>query len=109
MKTTTVTLIKKTQTGTDPFGRPICTETQVPVDGCLVGQPSADQIVQINELYGKKIAYVVGIPKGDTNNWEDAELLIFGDRYRTIGFPETGIQENIPLFWGKNVKVERYG
>ena len=107
MKTITVQLVVKTEEGTDPFGAPIETEEIIDVPGCLVGQPSSDQITQTLEMYGKKIAYVVGVPKGDTNKWYDTELIIWGDRYRTIGFPETGIQENIPLKWGQNVKVER--
>ena len=74
----------------------------------MVGQPSSDDISQTLEMYGKKIAYVVGVPKGDANSWVDTEVIIWGERFRTIGYPETGIQENIPLLWGKNVKVERY-
>jgi hypothetical protein len=51
----------------------------------------------------------LGIPKGDDHDWNDTEVFIWGEKFRTIGFPETGIQENIPLRWGQNVKVERYG
>ena len=107
MKTITVQLVVKTEDGTDPFGAPIETEEIVDVPGCLVGQPSSNEISQTLEMYGKQIAYVIGVPKGDTNKWYDTEVIIWGDRYRTIGFPETGIQENIPLSWGQNVKVER--
>ena len=109
MKTITVQLAVKTQSGVDPFGAPIETEELVDVPGCLVGQPTSDDIVQTMEMYGKKIAYVIGVPKGDTNKWEDTDVVIWGERFHTIGFAETGIQENIPLYWGKNVKVERYG
>lgn len=107
MKSITVKLVVKTEDGTDPFGAPIETEEIIDVPGCLVGQPSSDEISQTLEMYGKHIAYVIGVPKGDTNKWFDTEVIIWGDRYRTIGFPETGIQENIPLQWGQNVKVER--
>ena len=109
MKTMTVQLVKKAHTATDPFGMPIETEEYVDVPGCLVGQPSTDEITQTMEMYGKQIAYVVGVPKGDTNTWVDADVIIWGERFRTIGYPMTGIQENIPLNWGQNVKVERYG
>lgn len=109
MKTITVKLIEKTQTSTDPFGAPVFSEQEVDVAGCLVGMPTADQISQTLEMYGKHIAYVVGVPKGDTHKWTDTDVIIAGERYRTIGYPETGIQENIPLQWGQNVKVERYG
>lgn len=109
MKTMTVQLVVKIEEGTDPFGAPIESEEIIDVPGCLVGQPSSDEISQTLEMYGKQIAYVVGVPKGDENTWVDTDVIIWGERYRTIGFPQTGIQENIPLAWGKNVKVERYG
>lgn len=108
MKGIDVVLIKKTQTSVDPFGQPVYEESEITVHDCLVGQPSTEDITSTIELYGKKIAYVVGIPKGDTNDWTDAEVKFFGKRFRTIGFPQEGIPENIPLRWGKNVKVEMY-
>lgn len=109
MKTTTVQLAVKTEGAPDPFGMPTETEQLIDVPGCLVGQPSSDDITQTMEMYGKKIAYVVGVPKGDEHSWVDTDVIIWGERYRTIGYPETGIQGNIPLKWGQNVKVERYG
>lgn len=109
MKGMTVQLVVGTVTGYDPFGAPIESEELVNVDDVLVGQPSTDDVTNTNQLYGKHIAYVLGIPKGDNHNWENAKVYIWGEPYRTIGFPQTGIQENIPLRWGTNVKVERYG
>ena len=109
MKTVTVQLVQKTQTGTDPFGAPIYTETLIDVPGCLVGQPSTDEVNQTMQLFGKMIASVVGVPNGDTHSWVDTDVIIWGERFKTIGYPMTGIQENIPLKWGQNVKVERYG
>lgn len=109
MKGMTVQLVVKTQDGTDPFGMPIETEEIIDVPDCLVGQPSTDEIAATMEMYGKQIAYVVGVPKGDENSWVDTDVIIWGERFRTIGYPETGILENVPLRWGKNVKVERYG
>lgn len=109
MKGTTVQLVVGTVTGYDPLGKPIETEELVNVDDVLVGQPSTDDITSSIQLYGKRIDYVLGIPKGDTHNWTDATVYIWGEKFRTIGYPMTGEQENIPLRWGKNVKVERYG
>ena len=109
MKTTTVKLVNKTKVGEDDFGNDIVTKTIVDVPGVLVGSPTQDDIVNALQLYGKKVSYVLGIPKGDSHNWTDAVVEIWGDRYRTIGFPITGESENIPLRWGQNVKVERYG
>ena len=109
MKGMTIYLVQATQTGADPFGQPIETEELIPVEDCLVGTPSTDDITDTLNLYGKKVEYVVGIPKGDSHNWTDAVVEIWGERFRTIGYPMTGIQENIPLRWGQNIKVERYG
>ena len=109
MKGMTVQLAVKTVTGYHPFGAPIETEELIDVEDVLVGQPTTDDVTNTIQLYGKKIEYVLGIPKGDTHNWTDAEVIIWGQRFRTIGYPQTGIQENIPLRWGQNVRVERYG
>lgn len=109
MKGMTVQLVVKTQSGTDPFGAPIYTEELVNIDDVLVGSPSTEDVLSTQNLTGKRIAFVLGVPKGDDHIWEDTFVYIWGERYRTIGAPETGIQENIPLRWGKNVKVERYG
>ena len=109
MKGMTINLVVKTETGTDEFGAPIYTEELVPVDDCLVGQPTSDDMANALSMYGKKIAFTIGIPKGDTHDWTDAEVEFFGARFRTVGYPETGIQANIPLRWGQNIKVERYG
>ena len=109
MKGTTVQLVVKTETGTDPFGKPIATEELVDVPDVLIGSPTTDDITNTINLYGKKVEYVLGIPKGDTHNWVDAEVQFWGMRFRTIGYPTTGEPENIPLRWGQNVKVEKYG
>lgn len=109
MKGTTVQLVVGTVTSYDPFGNPVETEQLVDVADVLVGQPSTDDITSSIQLYGKRIDYVLGIPKGDENDWTDVTVIIWGERFRTIGYPMTGEQENIPLRWGKNVKVERYG
>ena len=109
MKGTTIQIVKTTQTGTDPFGKPIYSEQFVDVPDVLVGSPTTDDVTSTLNLYGKKIEYVLGIPKGDTNNRVDAEVVIWGKRFRTIGYPVTGEQANIPLRWGQNVRVERYG
>lgn len=109
MKGTTVQLVVKTQSGTDPFGAPIYTEELVNVPDVLVGSPTTDDVTDSLNLYGKKIEYMLGIPKGDTHNWTDTDVIIWGNRYRTFGYPITGEQANIPLRWGQNVRVERYG
>lgn len=111
MKGITVTLTTRTQTGTDPFGQPIYTDTTKDVSDVLVGEPSTDDVTNAITMYGKKIAYTLAIPKGDENAWEDTFVTLptpFGGTYRTIGSPTAGIEENIPLRWNKKVHLERY-
>lgn len=109
MKGTTVKVLQKTVTGQNAMHEDIVTEKWIDVPDVLVGQPTTDDITSTLQLYGKRIEYVLGIPKGDTNDWVDTEVEIWGEKYKTIGYPMTGESENIPLRWGKNVKVERYG
>ena len=109
MKGTTIQLVVKTVESTDPFGAPVYKEELVDIPDVLVGSPSSDEVVNALQMYGKKIAFTLGIPKGDTHSWIDTDVVIWGERYRTIGYPTTGEQANIPLRWGQNVQVERYG
>ena len=110
MRGITVTLTKKTQTGTDPFGQPIFTTTTENVSDVLVGEPSTDDITNAITMYGKKVAYTLAIPKGDTHVWEDTTVTLptpFEGTYHTIGYPTAGIEANIPLRWNKKVHLER--
>lgn len=109
IKGTDIQIVIKTSTENDELGNPIYTETLETVSNVLVGQPSTDDVAETIQLYGKQIAYVLGIPKGDTHNWVDTDVIVFGERFHTIGYPMTGIQDNIPLNWGQNVRIERYG
>lgn len=109
MQGITITLYNRTQTGTDEFNAPIYTETAEQVENVLIGEPSTDDITDTLTLYGKRLAYTLGIPKGDTHIWTDRTVEFFGERFRTIGEPTMGIEHLIPLSWNKKVKVERYG
>lgn len=112
----TVTLYELEQTGTDDCGAPIYEENPVSVDNVLVGEPTTDDITTSVSLFGKKITYILGIPKGDTHDWMDKKVS-WTDAYglthtvKTFGYPITGIEENIPpqLPWHMKVRCEAYG
>ena len=108
MRGITITLHNKVQTGTDEFNAPIYVDQDVTVDNVLVGEPSGEEVVQDLNLYGKRLAFVLAIPKGDTHDWTDVEVSFFGQRFRTYGEPTQGMEHLIPLSWNKKVKVERY-
>lgn len=103
-----VKLSVRTQTGVDDFNRPTYEVSQEVVENVLVGEPSAEDVVNELNLSGKRIAYVLAIPKGDTHTWENTEVEFWGMTFKTVGIPTQGIDDNIPLQWNKKVKVERY-
>ena len=112
LKGITIQLVKLIAGNPDPLGQPTYTEEIINVDDVLVGEPTTNEVTDALQLYGKKVAYTLAIPKGDANDWTDTYVILpepFEGRYRTIGYPTAGIEENIPLRWNKKVKVERYG
>lgn len=104
-------LITKSSTAKDAFNRPITTETRTTVNNVLVAPLSQADVEIISELSlnGKKGRYQLAIPKGDTNQWDDAEVEFFGARWKTVGFSTIGIEDMIPLDWNRKVLVERVG
>ena len=113
IKGTTVTLYAQEQTGTDEFGAPVYTETPVAVPNVLIGEPSTDDVTTSTDLYGKRIVAVLGIPKGDTHDWTDKRIEwtdAYGQTHalRSFGFPETGVEANVPGPWHKKVRVAAY-
>lgn len=112
IKGITIKIIKKTQVGKDWTNAPVYEEIEEDVENVLVGEPSADDVVNTLNLHGKQVAYMLAIPKGDEHEWTDTDVILpapFTGRYRTIGEATAGVEENIPLLWNKKVKVERYG
>ena len=101
LKGITIMLYEKVQTGTDPTNRPMYTETPVEVSNVLVGQPDDGEVLSTMNLTGRKVVYTLGIPKGDTHEWEDCTVEFWGQKFRVIGIPTQGIEELIPLEWNR--------
>ena len=104
---TSVVLYEKTANGTDSFNNPVYTVTQTTVSNVLVGQPETDDVNTSIDLYGKRIAYILGLPKGDSHNWTDTIVEIFGEQFQTFGDVIQGIEANVPTPWHKKVRVAR--
>lgn len=104
-----VILHVKIRAGTDAFNAPIYAETTETVSNVLIGEPSTDDLNDSISLYGKQIAYMLALPKGDTHTWEDTTVEFFGQRFRTFGAVIQGIEANVPTPWHKKVRVERFG
>lgn len=103
-----ITLYKRVQTNTDAFHAPVYLETPVTISDVLIGEPSTEDLVNELQLSGRHLAYTLGIPKGDTHDWDNVTVEFFGQKFRTYGDVTQGIDAMIPLRWNKKVKVERY-
>lgn len=105
-----VTLYQKKETGTDGIGATIYDwyDSHTVVQNVLIGEPTPEERLNELNLTGRMIAYTLGIPKGDTNNWENEIVEFFGHKFKTFGIPVMGIEANIPLSWHKKVHCERY-
>lgn len=108
IKGETVILIDNIQIETDPFGEPVYEENQIEVQNVLIGNPSTEAAVNEFNLTGKKLLFVLGIPKNDIHDWKDKTVIIRGQKFRTYGFPLTQTAENVPGRWNTQVKVEAY-
>ncbi len=108
LKTITVELEQKQETGRDEFNQPIYETSWEEVEGVLVMPTTADEKINTTELYGKRAVYSIAIPKGDEHDWTDKQVKFFGKTWRTISFPMEGIEANIPTKWHKKINVEAY-
>lgn len=106
-----IILIEKKETGKDALGNPVWQEETVTVKNVLIAPAATDDVTGTISLYGKKAVYQLGIPKGDAHEWKDVKVKLpppFEGTYKTVGIPQAGIEDMIPLFWNQKVLVERY-
>lgn len=104
-----ITLYDRVQTGVDALNKPVYREVPVEVDNVLIAPTSVVEVVDRNNLDGRRGDYVLAIPKGDTHDWTSGKKVNFlGKDWRIIEMPEEGIEWLIPLSWNKKVRVERY-
>ena len=108
MRGITVTLYEARHLGDTMFGEAIMDETPVEVENVFVAPSTTEEILDTVNLYGRKAVYTLGIPKGDTHDWENRRVDFFGESWRVFGIPTKGIEDLIPLDWNKKVMVERY-
>lgn len=108
LKGITVTLIRRAQTGTDPFNDPIYADEEVAVENVLVAPvgTGGSELLDNITLEGRKAVYHLAIPKGDAHTWEGQRVRFFNTVWRVVGKPTMGIEALIPLDWNKIVTVE---
>lgn len=102
----TVSLLVKEPSWEDPFGNPTYIESWVDVDNVVLGNVATSDSIDIVNVTGKRIAYDLCIPKGDTHEWTDTDVIINGRKYRTVGITREFVDP--PLYWNKRIVVEAY-
>ncbi len=106
----TVKLYETKVIGKDEFNRDIEVFTVSEISNVVVGQPSSEDITSEISVSGKRIAYVLAIPAGDTHTWEGNVVEFYGRKWRTIGIPtqymEGFMGKDFP--WNKKIGVEAY-
>ena len=68
---------------------------------------SDQEIIDVLNLTGRKLNYVLGIPKGDGHDWTNRKVAFFGKEFQTIGEPTEGLEGLTPLEWNRKVRCER--
>ena len=105
----TVDLQVRTVIGKDDLNHNIYSTEWIPVENILVAPVSTDDVISTTQLHGKKAVYQIAIPKGDDHIWDDRLVQFFGKTWHVFGFPQTGIEDNIPGPWNTKWMVETYG
>lgn len=108
IKGISVILVDKIEIKKDPFGASVFEDKEIIIENVLITPTSSDDIINQQSLYGKKAVYTLGIPKGDTHDWEDKEVFFFNQKFKVFGKVLQGIEAMIPLDWNKKVMVEVY-
>lgn len=104
----TVTLHEQHQTGSvDELGNPVYELRDCVVDNVLVAPVMGTEATDTVTPTGRKAVYTLGIPKGDTHNWEGGIVEFFGETFDVIGAVTQGIEALIPLDWNRKVQVAR--
>lgn len=105
LKGISVTLVTR-RAVLDDFNHPSWEEHREAVENVLVGEPVQAERVSGADVKKARAAYTLAIPKGDTHDWEDAEVEFWGKRWRQYGRVIQGIESMIPLDWNKKITVE---
>lgn len=108
IKGQTIYLYQKIENGVDEFNAPVYIEVKSEVGNVLIEPASNEAITSEFQLYGKRIAYTLHIPKNDTHDWDDVVVEFYGQKYHTYGDMLIWDESLTPLDWNKKIKVERY-
>lgn len=71
------------------------------INNVLIGEPTTANLIGLSIP-----AATLALPKEIDTDLTDRLVKVGSRIYRTVGYPEEGIEENVPLFWHKKFKLE---
>lgn len=111
MRGVTIQLLTRKMTGRDELNQPVYEDVPEDVENVLIAPVSGDDIIDATQLEGRKSVLTLGIPKGDTHEWENQKVALpapFAGTYKVFGTPQVGIPALVPTAWNKKIMVEKY-
>lgn len=105
---TTVTVTRKTASGTDRLGNVTYTTTTETVDNVLIA-PSSTEDLEAARQAGVMLACTLHFPKTYTASLRGCSVTLpapYGDTYRVVGDPQPYMTVNCPTPWNRAVDVE---
>lgn len=107
MTGTEVTIIRRTQTGSDDFNMPVYEETTETVENCLVCPVSTD-VLDENRPEGFELIYRVVFPSTFTGSLAHTQLILplvdEEQRFDVYGDPQP-VPHNCPTQWNRTAEV----
>lgn len=107
MRGETVTVCKRTKTGTDPGGGEIWELTQETVDDVLVADGAQNNSTDSIRPDGIDVACTLHFPRTYTDSLRGAEIVVRGETYTVLGDPLAYRGGISPTRWNRKVECKR--
>lgn len=106
LASTSVTVIRQIENGTDPFGAPV-TETEQEAVAGVLPQPGSTSDLDASRPEGKRVDMTFHFPRGYGKPLKGCSIQYGGETYRVVGDPQPCMSEITPGPFGLAVETER--
>lgn len=106
LTSTTVTVLRQVENGTDPFGAPV-TETEQETVAGVLPQPGSTSDLEASRLEGARVDMTFHFPRGYGKPLKGCSVIYDGKTYRVIGDPQPYVSEITPGAFSLTVETER--
>lgn len=106
LTSTTATVLRQVENGTDPFGAPV-TETEQETVAGVLPQPGSTSNLDASRPEGVRVDMTFHFPRGYSKPLRGCSIVYGGTTYRVIGDPHPYMSEITPGPFGLAVETER--